>query len=105
MKTAATRTMLQEASTRPVNDEPGTLEIGLTSKERRVVAIEKIINTKARIKDGSVTKTSGLFHGVQSTVGSLRSHVLIVSGLSVVLGTQLRGKSSHRSIVIKKVVT
>ena len=80
------------------------MDIGLTSKDRRVIAREKRTKIKARMMEGRVTKTSGLFHGVQGAPTFARSHVLTV-GSEGNLVVQLMGKRIQRRIVMKKVVT
>ena len=105
MRTAVTRTVLQAASTRPVKVSAGTWEMGLTSKERSVVAREKRMKTAASRRESSVTATSRAPHGVHGAEVSLRIHVLMVSGSSGDRGAQLRGNSNQRRLVMKKVVT
>ncbi len=96
--------MLHMASTRPVKQLAGTFEIGLTSKDRRVVAREKRTKIKARRMDGNVTKTSGLPQGVHGTPAFARSHVLTVGSVGDLV-VQLMGKRIQRRTVMKKVVT
>jgi hypothetical protein len=68
------------------------------------MAREKRTKINARRMDGSVTKISGISHGVQRASVFARSHVLTV-GSDGDFVAQLIGKRIQRRIVMKKVVT